>query len=184
MILPIYVYGHPILRKVSVDIDKDYEGFDKLLKDMWQTMYETDGVGLAAPQIGKNIRLFVIDANPFEEIDPKAKGFKKAFINAEITDRSGEEWTMEEGCLSIPNINEDVDRADKVHIKYYDENWDFHEEDYEGHVARVIQHEYDHLEGKMFIDYVSPLRKRLLKGKLSAISNGKARCRYRTVSPK
>lgn len=184
MILPIYVYGHPVLRKVSEDIDKDYEGLEKLIKDMWQTMYETDGVGLAAPQIGKNIRLFVIDADPFEELDPNAKGFKKTFINAEITDRSGEKWTMQEGCLSIPNINEDIDREDKIHIKYYDENWEFREEDYDGYVARVIQHEYDHLEGKMFIDHVSPLKKRLLKGKLSAIANGKARCRYRTVSPK
>jgi len=184
MILPIYVYGHPILRKVAQNIDKDYEGFEKLLKDMWQTMYETDGVGLAAPQIGKSIRLFVIDADPFKEIDPKAEGFKRTFINAEITERSGDAWTMNEGCLSIPLIHEDVKRDDKIHIKYYDENWELHEEDYEGHVARVIQHEYDHLEGKMFIDHVSGLKKRLLKGKLAQISKGKLRCGYRIVTPK
>ena len=184
MILPIYVYGHPILRKVAVDIDKDYEGLDKLLKDMWQTMYETDGVGLAAPQIGKSIRLFVIDAEAFEEIDPKTKGFKKTFINPVIIERSGEKWTMQEGCLSIPNIHEDIDREEIIRIKYYDENWELHEEEYDGHRARVIQHEYDHLEGKMFIDQVTSIRRRLLKGKLTAISTGKARCAYRTVSPK
>lgn len=184
MILPIYVYGHPILRKVAVDIDKDYEGLDKLLKDMWQTMYETDGVGLAAPQIGKSIRLFVIDAEPFEEFDPKTKGFKRTFINAQIVERGGEKWTMQEGCLSIPNVHEDIDREDFIRIKYYDENWELHEEEYDGYRARVIQHEYDHLEGKMFIDHVSPIRKRLLKSKLSAISTGKARCAYRTISPK
>jgi peptide deformylase len=183
MILPIYVYGHPKLRKVSADINKEHEGLEKLLKDMWQTMYETDGVGLAAPQIGKNIRVFVIDANPFADIDSNAADFKRTFINAEITERSGEPWIMNEGCLSIPNIHEDITRDEKIHIKYYDENWELHEEDFDGHLARVIQHEYDHLEGKMFIDYVSPLMKRLLKGKLSQISKGKARCSYRTVTP-
>jgi peptide deformylase len=183
MILPVYVYGHPVLRKVSVDIDKDYEGFDKLLKDMWQTMYETDGVGLAAPQIGKNIRLFVIDADPFKELDPKAEGFKKVFINAEILERDGEKWPMTEGCLSVPNIHEDVYREDKVRIRYLDENWEEHEEEYDGYRARVIQHEYDHIEGKLFIDHVSPLKKRLLKGKLAAISKGKAKCHYRVVTP-
>lgn len=183
MILPIYVFGHPTLRKVSEDIDKDYKGLDKLLKDMWQTMYETDGVGLAAPQIGKNIRLFVIDASPFEEIDAKAKDFKKVFFNAEITERSGEAWPMEEGCLSIPQIHEEVTRDEKIHIKYYDENWELREEDYDGHIARVIQHEYDHLEGKMFVDHISGIRKRLLKGKLSQISKGKFRSAYRIVTP-
>jgi peptide deformylase len=184
MILPIYVYGHPVLRKIAQDIDKDYEGLEKLLKDMWQTMYETDGVGLAAPQIGKSIRLFVIDADPFQDIDPKAEGFKRTFINAEITERGGEAWIMNEGCLSIPLIHEDVKRDETIHIKYYDENWELHEEDFNGHLARVIQHEYDHLEGKMFIDHISGLKKRLLKGKLAQISKGKSRCGYRVVTPK
>ncbi len=183
MILPVYVYGHPVLRKVSVDIDKDYEGLEKLLKDMWHTMYETDGVGLAAPQIGKNIRLFVIDANPFSELDPNAENFKKVFINAEILERSGEKWAMTEGCLSVPNIHEDVFREEKILIRYLDENWEEHEEEYDGHVARVIQHEYDHLEGKLFIDHISALKKRLLKGKLAGISKGKAKFDYRVVTP-
>jgi len=183
MILPVYVYGHPVLRKVSVDIDKDCEGFDKLLKNMWQTMYETDGVGLAAPQIGKNIRLFVIDADPFAELDPKTENFKKVFINAEIIERDGEKWGMTEGCLSVPNIHEDIYREDNIRIKYYDENWEMHEEEYDGHIARIIQHEYDHLEGKLFIDHISPLKKRLLKGKLANISRGKAKCGYRVVTP-
>lgn len=183
MILPVYVYGHPLLRKVSENINKDYEGLDKLLKDMWQTMYETDGVGLAAPQIGKNIRLFVIDADPFKELDPKTEGFKKVFINAEIIERSGDKWGMTEGCLSVPHIHEDVYREDVIRIKYMDENWVEHEEEYDGHVARVIQHEYDHLEGKLFIDHISPLKRRLLKGKLTAISKGKARFGYRVVTP-
>lgn len=183
MILPIYVYGHPILRRKSININKDYENLDKLTKDMWQTMYETDGVGLAAPQIGKNIRFFVIDTDPFKEIDPKTEGFKRAFFNAQIVERSGEKWNMEEGCLSVPNIHEDIAREDKIHINYYDENWVFHEEEFDGYIARVIQHEYDHLEGHLFIDHISPFKKRLLKGKLSAISNGKARIPYRVVRP-
>lgn len=183
MILPIYVYGHPVLRKVSENINKDYEGLDKLIKDMWQTMYETDGVGLAAPQVGKNIRLFVIDSDPFSELDPKAANFKKVFINAEILEREGEEWAMTEGCISVPNIHEDVFRKDKVKIKYLDENWEEHIEEYDGYVARVIQHEYDHIEGKLFVDHLSGLKKRLLKGKLSAISKGKAKARYRVVTP-
>lgn len=183
MILPVYVYGHPVLRKVSEDIYKDYEGLDKLLENMWHTMYETDGVGLAAPQIGKNIRLFVIDASPFAELDPNAEGFKKVFINAEIIERDGEKWGMTEGCLSVPNIHEDIFREERIVIRYMDENFVEHEEEYDGHLARVIQHEYDHLEGKLFIDHLSGLKKRLLKGKLAAISKGKARFSYRVVTP-
>lgn len=182
MVLPVYTYGHPVLRKIAQDIDKDFPNLEKLISDMWQTMYETEGVGLAAPQIGKSIRLFVIDADPFKEVDPKTEGFKKVFINAKITDRSGEEWPMGEGCLSIPNLNEEVYRKDKVTIEYYDENFEFHTEDYDGYRARVIQHEYDHLEGKLFIDHLSLLRRKLLKGKLNQIAKGKVRSSYRTVS--
>lgn len=182
MVLPIYTYGHPVLRKIAKDIDKDFPNLEKLISDMWQTMYETDGVGLAAPQIGKSIRLFVIDATPFKETDPATDGFKKVFINAKITERSGDEWPMGEGCLSIPNLNEDVYRKDKVTIEYYDENFEFHTEEYDGYRARVIQHEYDHLEGKLFIDHLSLLRKKLLKGKLNQIAKGKVRSSYRTIS--
>ena len=184
MLLPIYIYGHPVLRKISEDIQPDYEGLSKLVEDMWQTMYESDGVGLAAPQIGKNIRVFVIDGNPFGEIDPRCKGFKKVFINAHITERSGEEVSFNEGCLSIPGIHEDVLRKDKIKITYRDENWEEHTEEFEGAQARIIQHEYDHLEGMLFTDHLSLLKKRLLKGKLNHISTGKFKIDYKFVLSK
>ncbi len=183
MILPIYVYGHPVLRKISKNIDKNYEGLDTLIENMWHTMYETDGVGIAAPQIGKNIRLFVIDASPFAELDPNAEGFKKVFINAEIIERNGEKWEMTEGCLSVPNIHEYISREERIIIRYMDENFVEYEEEYDGHIARVIQHEYDHLDGKLFIDHLSSLKKRLLKSKLTAISKGKAKFSYRVITP-
>ena len=184
MILPIYVYGHPVLRKVAQNIDKDYEGLEKLLKDMWQTMYETDGVGLAAPQIGKSIRLFVIDADPFKDIDPKAEGFKRTFINAEITERGGEAWIMNEGCLSIPLIHEDVKRDETIHIKYYDENWELQEQEFDGMAGRVIQHEYDHIEGILFTDHLPALKRRMLKGRLKDITTGNIDVNYRMRFPK
>ncbi len=184
MLLPIYIYGHPILRKVSEDITADYEGLGKLIDDMFQTMYESDGVGLAAPQIGKNIRLFVIDGSAFSDIDPACKGFKKAFINAHILERSGDDVSFNEGCLSIPGIHEDVVRKDRIKITYRDENWVEHTEVFEGTQARIVQHEYDHLDGVMFTDHLAPLKKSLLKRKLNHISAGKFNIDYRFVLPK
>lgn len=184
MILPITIYGHPVLRKVAQDIDKDYPELEEFIANMWQTMYLSDGVGLAAPQVGRSIRFFVIDCTSFAEEEPHLEGFKKVFINARITYREGEEWGMSEGCLSIPGLNEDVYRPSKIKIEYYDENWEFHEEEYDGFAARVIQHEYDHLEGILFTDHCSTLRKRLLRGKLAGISKGKFRAKYKYVLAK
>jgi peptide deformylase len=181
MIYPILVYGHPVLKKVSDDIDRSYEGLEKLISDMFETMYNADGLGLAAPQIGKSIRLFVIDGEALAEDDPTLKGFKKVFINAHITERSGDSVPMNEGCLSIPNIREEVKRESHVRIEYYDENWVFHDEVYEGYQARVIQHEYDHLDGKLFVEKINPLRKQLIRGKLTDISKGKFESDYRTI---
>ena len=184
MNLPIYVYGQPILRKVAVDITKDYPGLTQFIADMWETMYKSDGIGLAAPQVGKSIRIFVIDGAPLEEDDPKLKGFKKAFINARITERNTEEVAFTEGCLSLPNIREEVFRPSRVRIEYYDENWEFHDEYIEGIAARIVQHEYDHLEGKMFVDHISAIRRRLLNGKLLAISKGKVEVAYKIKAVK
>lgn len=184
MIYPIVIYGSPVLRKVAVDIDKDYPNLNKFIEDMWETMYVSDGVGLAAPQVGKSIRLFVIDGSPFEEDEPDLKDFKKLFLNAKITDTSEEEIGMNEGCLSIPLLREDVNRPVKIRIEYYDENFDFHDEWFEGMMARVIQHEYDHLQGIMFTDKVAPIKKRLIKGKLQAISKGKFSVDYKVRLPK
>jgi len=179
MIYPIYLYGHPVLRKVAKDIDKDFENFEEFMSNMWETMYKTDGIGLAAPQIGKSIRVFVIDADPLSEEYPETKDFKRAFINAQVVEESGEEWSFNEGCLSVPNIREDVKRKPKLEIHYYDQEWNYHEDIFEGAIARVIQHEYDHLEGKIFTDRISPIRRRLIKGKLTAISKGKADVKYK-----
>lgn len=181
MILPIVAYGDPVLKKVAEEIDEDFEGLDKLIEDMFETMYESRGVGLAAPQIGKSIRLFVVDGSPFAEPDedgkedPRAEGidgFKQVFINPIIEDEEGKEWAFSEGCLSIPKIREDVNRKPKIRVTYFDENWDFHDEEYDGYAARIIQHEYDHLEGILFTDRISPLKKRLLQKKLVNISKG------------
>ena len=179
MIYPISIIGSSVLRKVAKDIDKNYPNFDNLLLNMFETMEKSDGVGLAAPQIGKSIRLFLIDASPLADEDPSLLDFKRVFINAQITERSGEMEIMEEGCLSIPGIGEEVKRETKIKIEYYDENFEFHKEEYEGMLARVIQHEYDHIDGILFTDRISPLRKRLLKGKLLAISKGKFEHRYK-----
>lgn len=184
MIYPIVVYGSPVLRKVAEDIDKDYPNLEEFIKNMWDTMYVSDGVGLAAPQVGKSVRLFVIDASPFEEDEPHLKDFKKTFINAKITDESEEEITMNEGCLSIPLLREDVSRPKKIRIEYYDEDFNFHDEWFEGMAARVIQHEYDHTEGTLFTDKVAPIKKRLLKGKLNAITKGKFKVDYKVRLPK
>lgn len=183
MIYPITVYGEPLLRKVSKPIDKDYPELKQLVEDMFETMYHSDGVGLAAPQIGLTIRMFVVDASPAADDEPELEGFKKAFINPEILELRGDEWSMNEGCLSLPDIREDVSRPEFVKIKYYDENFVEHIEEYGGFAARVIQHEYDHLEGKMFIDYLSPLKKRMLKSRLTNITKGKVNTSYRIRIP-
>jgi peptide deformylase len=183
MIYPIVVYGHPILRKVAAEITKDYPDLNQLIADLFETMYYSEGLGLAAPQIGKSIRIFVIDGKPAAEDDPSLADFKRAFINPHITERSGEILPMTEGCLSIPNLREEVMREAHVKINYYDENWQFHDEVFEGYKARIIQHEYDHLDGILFTDKINPLRRRLLKGKLTAISKGNFEADYKTILP-
>ena len=182
MILPIYIYGQPVLRKQAVDIDKDFEGLPSLLDNMFETLTESDGIGLAAPQIGKDIRVVVIDLDVLSEDLPEYKGFKKAFINAHILeyDEESPKETMEEGCLSLPGIHERVTRPTRIHVKYMDTDFNEHDEWVEGYLARVMQHEFDHLEGKMFIDRISPLRKQLIRNKLKSILDGRYRCSYRT----
>ena len=193
MVLPIVVYGDPVLRKVGVDIDKNYEGLDQLIKDMFETMYKAKGVGLAAPQVGKAIRLFIVDTEPFAETDEdddddeftpeqkkELKVFKKVFINAHILNEEGEEWKFSEGCLSIPKIREDVSRQAEIEIEYYDEKFKKHVEKYDGIIARVIQHEYDHINGKLFTDKISPFKRKMLSGKLNDIAKGKISADYKT----
>lgn len=184
MFLPIVVYGHPILRKVSEDIPMDYPELEKFIKDMFQTMDEADGVGLAAPQVGRNIRLFVVDGSAFQEMDPECKDFRKVFINAHILERSDDEVCRNEGCISIPGIHEDVKRPDRILMNYTDENGRIHEEEFTGIKAWIIQHEYDHLEGILFTDHLSALKKRILKSKLNSISTGKFKAAYRVILPK
>ncbi|EAR12675.1 peptide deformylase [Polaribacter irgensii 23-P] len=190
MILPIIAYGDPVLRKVSEDIPEDYPDLDKLIHNMRETMYNASGVGLAAPQIGKAIRLFLIDASPFaedEELSEKdrnvLKTFNKVFINAQIIAEEGEEWVFNEGCLSIPDVREDVSRQPVIKIKYQDENFKKHFETLEGLAARVFQHEYDHIEGILFTDKLSTLKKRIIKKKLENISKGKIAADYRMRFP-
>lgn len=190
MILPIVAYGDPVLRKVGTDITKDYPNFDTLIDNMFETMYNASGVGLAAPQIGLPIRLFIVDATPFAEDEDvnelqaaQLEQMKKVFINAKITNREGEEWVFNEGCLSIPDIREDVFRQDKITIEYLDQNFEKKVEEYDGLAARVIQHEYDHIEGILFTDKLSSLKKRLLKGKLANISRGRIKADYRMRFP-
>ena len=183
MILPIVAYGHSTLKRMSVDIEKDYPELEKLISDMFETMYATNGVGLAAPQINKNIRLFVIDANPFKDDYPEADGVKKVLINVHILEQEGEEWSFEEGCLSVPDIHEAVMRQPKIKIAYVDENWEPHEEWIEGITARIIQHEYDHIDGKIFIERLSGMRKMILKRKLNDITTGNINVKYRMIFP-
>lgn len=182
MIYPVTVYGDSLLRKKAKKIGNTEET-KEIIQNMWETMYHSDGVGLAAPQVGKSIRLFIVDATSGADEEPGLKDFRKVFINPEIIEISGEEWIMNEGCLSLPEIREDVTRPDKVRIKYFDENFEEHEEEFTGYAGRIIQHEYDHLEGILFIDYLSPLRKRLLKSKLTAIAKGKVKPHYRIKVP-
>jgi peptide deformylase len=179
MILPIYIYGQPVLRKVSQDIPTDYPDLNQLIDDMFQTLTESDGVGLAAPQIGKNIRVVVIDLTVLADDLPEYTGFKRAYINAHILETEGDTKTMKEGCLSIPGVHENVTRPTRVHVKYLDEQLQPHDEWVEGYLARVMQHEFDHLEATMFIDKISPLRKQLVNGKLKQLIKGKVHCSYR-----
>ena len=190
MILPIVAYGDPVLRKVGKDISKEQPKLDQLIENMYETMYAARGVGLAAPQIGLPIRLFIVDASPFaedEELPEEEKlqleNLKKTFINATILEETGDEWAFNEGCLSIPDVREDVFRQEKIKIEYYDENFKKHTEEYTGIAARIIQHEYDHIEGILFTDKLSPLKKRLIKGKLTNISKGKIKIDYRMKFP-
>jgi len=180
MILPIYTYGHPVLRKQTENITKDYPGLKELITNMFETMYHADGVGLAAPQIGLAIRLLVIDLAPFEEDDVELSKFKVCMINPEILEFGDELVLGEEGCLSIPGIHESVNRSQKITIKYFDEDFVEHTDTFEDFKARVVQHEYDHLEGNLFTDKVSPIRRQLLKSKLTNIVKGKARASYKT----
>ncbi len=190
MILPIVAYGDPVLRKKCAVITKDYPKFDVLLENMYETMYASKGVGLAAPQIGLPIRLFLVDASPFaddeeltEEEQKELEGFKRTFINAQIIEETGDEWAFNEGCLSIPDVREDVFRQSDIVIEYEDENFKKHKETFSGITARIIQHEYDHIEGILFTDKLSPLKKRLIKGKLANISKGKIDVDYRMRFP-
>jgi peptide deformylase len=192
MILPIVAYGDPVLKKKAEDIDKNFPDLNALIENMFETMYHAQGVGLAAPQIGKSIRLFVIDGSPFadkeedEEDDPKAEGmegFKKVFINPIIEKEEGEDWGFNEGCLSIPKIREEVFRKEKVVMTYFDENWKKHKEVFDGYKARIIQHEYDHIEGVLFTDHLSVLKRKLLTKKLSNISKGEVVVDYKMKFP-
>ena len=183
MILPVYAYGSPVLRKVAADIKPDYPGLKDLIDNMFDTMRAADGVGLAAPQVGLAIRLFVMDVRAYSEHEPELADFRKVFINAHILEKGGEEEIIEEGCLSIPNIHEDILRPGRILIRYADENFNTVEEWYEGMAARVIQHEYDHLDGILFPDLVNPLKKTMLRSKLRDISKGKVAVKYKMVFP-
>lgn len=181
MIYPIVMYGDPVLRRKAEDIEPGTD-LNQLVEDMFETMQAASGIGLAAPQIGKSIRLFIVDGTVLED-EPGMENFRKVFVNPVMLEEIGTPWDFEEGCLSIPNIREKVSRKAELRIRYYDENWELKEESYDGMKARIIQHEYDHIEGKMFVDYLTPLKKRLLKGKLADISKGKVDTEYRIVAP-
>jgi peptide deformylase len=191
MILPIVAYGHPVLRKVAHDIMPEHPGLEKLIEDMWETMYASNGVGLAAPQVNRDIRLFVVDTvqmfngmNQDEQKEyPDAPGIKAVFINAHIVELEGQEWAYNEGCLSIPKIREDVYRSESVTMQFRDQNFDSHIMTFTGLSARVILHEYDHIEGKLFIDHISGLKRKLMKGKLNDISKGKVNVDYKMTFP-
>ncbi|MCE2846901.1 MAG: peptide deformylase [Sphingobacteriales bacterium] len=179
MIYPIVAYGDPVLRKKCDAIAADYPQLPQLIEDMFKTMYHCEGCGLAAPQVGLDIRLFVVDADPFKEDDPGSEGFKKAFINAEIISRSKEKWRRSEGCLSIPGIYGEIERPNSIVIRYHDLNFVQHTEEYTGIKARIIQHEYDHIEGVLTVDHFTPLKKSMLKGKLNELMKGRADAHYR-----
>ncbi len=181
MIFPIVLYGDPVLKKKAQDVVEGDESVKEFTENLFETMYAAQGVGLAAPQVGFSLRVFVVDSTPMEENEED--GLRQAFINAEILSEDGDPWPFEEGCLSIPGIREDVVRQPSIRIRYYDENWELHEREFEGVHARIIQHEYDHIEGVLFTDYLSSFKKRLLKGKLQNISKGKTDAEYRVKVP-
>lgn len=179
MKLPIYIYGMPVLREVAQDVELNKETLEPLVKDMFETMDAANGVGLAGPQIGKSIRVVVIDLDVISEDMPEYKGFRHAYFNAHVVETGDEMETMDEGCLSLPGINEGVKRAKRVHVTYYDDDFQFHDEWVDGFLARVMQHEFDHLEGNMFIDHISSFRKQMIKSKLAAFLKGKVRTSYK-----
>ncbi len=179
MILPIFAYGHPVLTKETARIDADYPELDRLIADMWETMYHAKGVGLAAPQIGKSIRLFLVDTKQLEEEEDEEPGIKRVFINAEILEEEGDPWSYEEGCLSIPNIRGEVERLPRINIQYQDASFQTHQETFTGINARVIQHEYDHVDGILFVELLKPVKKQLIRRKLEAIRKGKAGTDYK-----
>lgn len=184
MILPIYVYGQPVLRQVAEDITPDYPELKELIQNMFETMDRSQGIGLAAPQVGLAIRVVVVDVDCLSEDFPELKGYRRAFINPHILEVGGKEVSEDEGCLSLPGIQESVKRGDKIRVKYQDENFEEHEEVVEGYLARVMQHEFDHLEGTLFIDHISALRKQLIRGKLNSMVKGKVRCPYKVKTVK
>ncbi len=179
MLLPIYAYGHPVLRKKADEIEADYPELSQLIANMWETMYHAEGVGVAAPQVGRAIRLFIIDTLQLEEKGKDVVGFKKVFINAQKVEEKGKIWAYEEGCLSIPDIRGDVDRLDTLTIRYMDENFVEHTETFDGINARVIQHEYDHIEGILFLEYLKPVKKAMIRGRLENIRKGKVKVDYK-----
>ena len=183
MILPVVAYGHPVLTKVAEPINPDYPDFREFLENMWETMYQSDGVGLAAPQVNRSIRVIVIDASAFTEKYPESENFKKAFINAHIYKVDGEEYSFNEGCLSFPGLREDIMRKPVIYLKYMDENFIEHDERFDGVIARIIQHEYDHIEGIVFVDRLPSLKKILLKRRLSDISKGNVEVAYKMLFP-
>ncbi len=184
MVYPIVVYGHPALRKKAREVEPGTPGLEAFLENLWESMYKSDGVGLAAPQVGISLRIFVIDASEFAEDEPALAGFKQTFINPVILERTGDPVIFNEGCLSLPKLRDDVEREPEVRITYYDEQFVFHDERYTGIAARIIQHEYDHLDGILFTDRLTPLKKRMIKGKLNAIMKGKYDVSYKTILPR
>lgn len=183
MILPVVAFGHPVLKKVAEDVAPGEPGLKEFIADMWETMYVADGVGLAAPQVNRSVRIFVVDASAFAEKYPEAENFKKTFINARIYEEEGDEFAFNEGCLSFPGLREDIYRKPVIHIRYLDEDFKEHDERYDGVIARIIQHEYDHIEGIVFVDRVPSLKKMLLKRRLSEISKGDVDVSYRMLFP-
>ena len=182
MIFPIVLYGDPVLKKKTSEVAERDDSVKEFVESMYETMYAAQGVGLAAPQVGESLRVFVIDTTPME--DEEGEGLKRAFINPIMIEEMGDEWGFEEGCLSIPGVRAEVNRKPQIKIEYFDENWELHEETFDGMKARVIQHEYDHIEGKLFTDYLTPFKKRLIKGKLANISKGKTDAEYRVKIPR
>lgn len=181
MVLPIYIYGQPVLRKVAQDITPDYPELEQFIKDMWETLASSEGIGLAAPQVGRAVRVVVIDLDLISDDLPEYKDFRKVFINAHIIETDEEQTdSMEEGCLSLPGIHEKVRRSKRIHVRWQDEQFQEHDEWVEGYLARVMQHEFDHLEGRMFVDHISPMRMQMIKGKLASLLKGRYRCGYRT----